>query len=66
MAIQVALCWLTLTRTWSLESFWLRAPTLASVLNRDAVSVFVAVSGVLVGVIIGMHERSLAVLFAFP
>ncbi|KAF9262368.1 hypothetical protein L218DRAFT_400409 [Marasmius fiardii PR-910] len=45
MAFQGALCWLTLMKTWSLESFWPRAPTLISVLNRDALFVFVAVSG---------------------
>ncbi|KAF9266430.1 hypothetical protein L218DRAFT_996601 [Marasmius fiardii PR-910] len=66
LAIQGILCWLTLTKTWSLGSFWPRTPVLVSVLNRDAISVFVAVSGTFAVVIISTNREGLAILFIQP
>ncbi|KAG7093988.1 hypothetical protein E1B28_007618 [Marasmius oreades] len=66
MAIHCALCWLTLTKTWSFKDLWPHPPTLASVLNRDALSVFAAICGILAAYTFGTYRRGVAVIFAFP
>ncbi|KAF9262366.1 hypothetical protein L218DRAFT_400375 [Marasmius fiardii PR-910] len=66
MAIHGALCWLTLTKTCSLLDFWPRAQNIATVLNRDALSVFLAIFALFTAVIISTYRRGLAVLFVYP
>ncbi|KAF9262369.1 hypothetical protein L218DRAFT_400455 [Marasmius fiardii PR-910] len=67
MAIQGILCCLTLLKTWSLGSLeWPHAQNLASVLNRDALSVFVVLSGTFAAIIVSTYKSGLGVLFVFP
>ncbi|KAL0578006.1 hypothetical protein V5O48_003987 [Marasmius crinis-equi] len=66
MILQVIVFGLTLIKTWQLKEAWLSAPTISWVVNRDALVVFFAVTGVLVSVIVGTYKTGLASLFIFP
>ncbi|KAJ8077499.1 hypothetical protein PM082_001930 [Marasmius tenuissimus] len=68
IAFQAIMLVLTMFKTypWSLKGVFSLAPDLASVLNRDALLVFIAVYGTLTSIIVTSYQRGMGVLFVYP
>ncbi|KAJ8081264.1 hypothetical protein PM082_007093 [Marasmius tenuissimus] len=66
LSVQIIICVLTLAKTMKEGWAWSSAPTLSSVLNRDALYVSIAVSGIVASVIVGTYKSGTSVLFIFP
>ncbi|KAJ8077526.1 hypothetical protein PM082_001957 [Marasmius tenuissimus] len=68
MTIQGTMLFLTLFKTypWALKDVSFSAPDLLSVINRDALLVFVAVFGTLVSIVVATYQKGTSALFVYP
>ncbi|KAJ8090665.1 hypothetical protein PM082_018222 [Marasmius tenuissimus] len=66
IALQIVVFGLTFLKTYNLKGAWLSSRTLSWVLNRDALLVFVAITGILASVAGASYRPGAAKVFTFP
>ncbi|KAJ8071962.1 hypothetical protein PM082_001959 [Marasmius tenuissimus] len=68
LATQGIMLCLTMFKTypWALKDISISAPDLLSVLNRDALLVFITVFGTLVSIIVATYQKGLGAVFVYP